>query len=376
MRDLAGNGSPWVLFGWFGFAAGFIMVSYYITIVADVLFYIFKFVSGGLRGLSVEDMSTYYTNLNANAGFKIGMTAVMFVITAAVLWFGVQKGLEAANKILIPMLFIFLIILGIRGLMLPGGIEGVKWMFTPDFSLMSGSLMIAALNQCFFLAGVGLASLFSFGSYLDPKDSDIPFSGTVIILSNMVVAMLAGIAIFPALFSYNMDITQGSGLVFMTLPYVFNNMSMGTLWGALFFLLLFAAGWSSILGLLEGSVSVIGDAFKWTRKKALLILTVICFILSIPSALAAATLSGFTIMGMDMLTFADFLAICIFCPLSGIFLAVYTTFKFPFSKFVAESAIGAKYFKVPGFLKYWLGVVLPIITLVVIILGIKSYLGL
>lgn len=376
MRQLAGKGSPWVLFGWFGFAACFTMISYYITIVGDVLFYIFKFVTGGLAGMSIEEMSAYYNSVNTNMGIKIGMAALMFIVTAAVLWFGVQKGLEAANKILIPMLFIFLVILGIRGLMLPGGMEGITWLFTPDFSLLSPELLIAALNQCFFLAGVGLASLFSFGGYLDPKDSDIPFSGTVIIMSNFVVAVLAGVAIFPALFSYDMDIAQGTGLVFQTLPYVFNDMSMGTLWGALFFLLLFAAGWSSVLGLMEGSVSAISDAFKMTRKKTLLILSVLCFILSFPTIFSTTYWVDIRPLNMDLYTFMDFLAICIFCPLSGIFLAVYTTFKFPFSKFVAESSVGAKYFHVPGILKYWLGIVLPVITLILILTGIGSYTGL
>ena len=378
MRDLAGEGTPWQLLGWFGFIAGYVMVTYYITIVADVLFYIFKFASGGLAAFSVDEMAAYYNNdVNGNPTVKIGMTALMYLITAAVLWFGVQKGLEAANKILIPMLFIFLLILGIRGLMLPGGMEGVSWMFTPDFSLFSPELLIAALNQCFFLAGVGLASLFSFGSYLDQKDSDIPFNGTVIIMSNMVVAILAGLAIFPALFSYDMDVAQGSGLVFMTLPYIFTDMSMGTLWGTLFFLLLFAAGWSTIMGLLEGSISVFSDVIKWKRRKTLILLTIIGFFISIPSALAyTPVLADFKIMGMDFLTFMDFLAICIFCPLSGILICLYATWKWPFSEFVAQSSIGAKYFKVPSFIKYWMGIVLPIITLLVIVLGIKSYLGL
>lgn len=378
MRELAGEGSGWQLLGWFGFAAGYIMVTYYITIVADVLFYIFKFVSGGLAGMSIDEMAAYYnTDVNGNPTLKIGMTLLMYVITVAVLWFGVQKGLEAANKILIPMLFIFLVILGIRGLMLPGGMNGVVWMFTPDFSLINGSFFMSVLNQCFFLAGIGLASLFSFGSYLDPKDSDIPFNGTVIIMSNMVIAILAGLAIFPALFSYDMEVAAGSGLVFMTLPYVFNDMSMGTLWGALFFLLLFAAGWSSILGLMEGSVSVISDVIKWKRNKALILLAVVGFVLSIPSALAyTPVLADFRILGMDCLTFMDFLAICIFCPLSGILMCIYVTFKWPFSELIAQSSIGAKYFKIPGFIKYWMGIALPIICGIVIVTGVMSYLGL
>lgn len=378
MRDLAGEGSPWQLLGWFGFIAGYIMVTYYVTIVSDVLFYVFKFASGGLVGMSVEEMAAYYNNdVNGNPALKVGMTALMFVLTAAVLWFGVQKGLEAANKVLIPMLFFFLIILAIRGLMLPGGMDGVNWMFTPDFSLISGDFFLAVLNQCFFLAGIGLASLFSFGSYLDPEESDIPFNGAVIIMSNMVIAILAGLAIFPALFSYDMEVSAGSGLVFMTLPYVFNDMAMGTLWGTLFFLLLFAAGWSSILGLFEGSVSVIADVIKWNRRKTLVLLFVISFILSLPAALAyTPALADFTILGMDCLTFMDFLAICIFCPLSGILMCIYVTFKWPFSQLITQSSIGAKYFHIPRTLKYWLGIGLPIICGIVIITGVISYLGL
>ena len=372
MRQLEGKSSPWVLIGWFGAATVTIMISYYITIVSDVMFYIFKFISGGLKGMSVEEAGAYYSGLQINMPFKFITVIILYALTVFVIMGGVQKGLERANKILIPCLFIFLIVLAIRGLLLPGGIDGVKWMFTPDFSKLNGTVVMAGLNQCFFLAGVGMASMFSFGGYLDKDNSDIPFSGIVIIFSNIVVAIFAGIAIFTSLFSYNMEVASGSGLVFMTLPYVFNEMPGGTIWGTLFFLLLFAAGWSSVLGLYEGCASVVGDAFGWTRKKAVLIVTAIMFILSIPTILSTTALSGVTPLGMDLFTFMDFVAMLITLPLGAIIMSIYTGTKF-WDRYMEHSAVGAKYFKVPRILRPWYVVVLPVITALVVIVGIAGY---
>ena len=372
MRELGGKGSIWVAVGWFGAATVTIMISYYITIVSDVMFYIFKFLSGGLKGMSIDEISSYYGGLQVDMGYKWITVLILYALTVVVIMGGVQKGLERANKILIPALFIFLCVLAVRGLMLPGGIEGVKWMFTPDFSKLTPQVMMAGLNQCFFLAGVGMASLFSFGSYLDRENSDIPFSGTVIILSNMVVAMLAGTAIFTSLFSYSMDITSGSGLTFQTMPYVFDQMAGGTIWGTLFFILLFAAGWSSVLGLYEGCASVIGEAFNWSRKKALLIMTVIMIALSALTIFSTTSLANVTPLGMDLFTFLDFVAMLITLPIGAIILSIFVGTKF-WDKYVEHAAVGAKYFGVPKWLKFWYVIVLPIVTAAVVVVGIAGY---
>lgn len=372
MRELGGKGSFWVASGWFGAATVIIMISYYITIVSDVMFYIFKFLSGGLRGMSIDEIGSYYGGLQVDMGYKWITVLILYALTVIVIMAGVQKGLERANKILIPGLFIFLCILAVRGLMLPGGTAGVAWMFTPDFSKLTPQVMMAGLNQCFFLAGVGMASLFSFGSYLDRENSDIPFSGTVIILSNIVVAMLAGIAIFTSLFSYGMDITSGSGLTFMTMPYVFNEMTGGTIWGTLFFLLLFAAGWSSVLGLYEGAASIIAEAFDWSRKKAILIITIIMIALSALTIFSTTSLAGVQPLGMDLFTFLDFVAMLITLPIGAIITSIFIATKF-WDRFLEHSSVGAKYFKVPRWLKFWYLIVLPLITALVVVVGIAGY---
>ncbi len=371
-RELCGKGTFWVAAGWFGAATVTIMISYYITIVSDVMFYIFRYASGFFKGMSIEDVGAYYSGLQVNMPFKFITVIILYLLTCLVILGGVQKGLERANKILIPALFIFLVILAVRGLMLPGGVEGVKWMFTPDFSKLSGSVVMAGLNQCFFLAGVGMASLWSFGSYLDKENSDIPFSGTVIILSNIVVAMLAGIAIFTALFSYNMELTSGSGLTFMTMPYVFSDMPGGIIWGTLFFFLLFAAGWSSVLGLYEGAVSVISEPFGWSRKKGILIMTIIMFILSIPTLLSTTAWANVKPLGMDLFTFMDFVAMLITLPIGAIITSIFTATK-GWNILIEHSAQGAKYFRVPKILKGWYLVVLPVVTAAVVVVGVASY---
>lgn len=372
MRQLTGKGSPWVLIGWLGLATCSIMISYYITIVSDVMFYIFKFASGGLKGMSIEEISSYYTALQMDVPFKFITVIILYVVTVLVLMGGIQGGLERANKILIPALFLFLVVLAVRGLMLEGGIDGVIWMFTPDWSLLNGSVIMAALNQCFFLAGVAMGSMFSFGGYLDKENSDIPFSGTVIIMSNLVVAILAGVAIFTSLFAYGMDVTSGSGLVFQTLPYVFYDMSGGIVWGTLFFILLFAAGWSSVLGLYEGAASIVADAFRISRKKALIAITIVIFLLSIPSILSTTVWANVKPLGMDLFTFMDFVAMLVTLPIGGILISLFVATKF-WNRFMEHVNVGAKYFRLPRFLKAWYICILPIITLVVMVMGIKGY---
>ena len=371
MRKLEGGSSPWVAIGWFSLATVFILISYYITIVSDVMFYIFKFISGGLRGMSMDQIAGYYSGLQVDMPYKFITVLIMYAISIVILIGGVQKGLERANKILIPGLFIFLVILSIRNLMLPDAMEGVKWMWTPDFSKLTPSVIMAALNQCIFFSGVGMATLFSFGSYLN-EDADIPFYGLVCMLSNVVVGILAGTAIFTALFSYGMDVAAGSGLVFQTMPYVFNEMAGGVIWGGLFFILLFAAGLSTIIGLYEGAASVLGDAVGWDRKKSIFISFIILFILGIPTILSTTAWANITPLGMDLFTFMDFVAMLITCPIAMILISIYAGTKF-WDRFMEQSAIGAKYFKVPSILKFWYVIVMPIIIALVVILGIKSY---
>jgi len=372
MRELTAKGSPWVISGWLGVATCIILISYYITIVSDVMFYIFKFASGGLKGMSMDQVSAYYDGLQVAMGYKWITVLILYALCFAVIMGGVQAGLERANKVLIPGLFIFLVILGIRGLTLPGAIDGVVWMFKPDFSLMNGSVVMAALNQCFFLAGVGMATMFSFGSYLNKENSDIPFSGLIIMCSNLVVAILAGIAIFTELFAYGMDVASGSGLTFKTLPYVFCDMKGGIIWGTLFFILLFAAGWSSVLGLLEGCTSTIALAFGWSRTKGLAVCTIVSIALSSLTIHSTTQLVNVCPLGMDLFTFLDFFAMLITLPIGAIIVSIFVGTKF-WDRFLEHSAVGAKYFKIPSFLKIWYVAVLPILTAIVLVLGVKSY---
>ena len=287
MRSLTAKGSPWVLVGWLGLATCSIMISYYITIVSDVMFYIFRFASQGLKGMSIAEISTYYTNLQVNMPYKFITVIMLYVLTVIVIMEGVQKGLERVNKVLIPGLFLFLVVLAIRGLMLPGGIEGIKWMFTPDFSKLTGSVIMAGLNQCFFL-------------------------------------------------------------------------------------LLFAAGWSSVLGLYEGASSVIADTFSLSRKKSLLILTVILFILSLPTILSTTVWASIRPLGMDLFTFMDFLAMLVTLPIGAVIMSLFVGTKF-WDRFMEHSAVGAKFFRLPRILKAWYLVILPVVTIIVMVVGIRGY---
>lgn len=374
MRQLAGRGSPWVMFGWLGVTAAFIMISYYVTIVGDVLFYVFKGLSTDITAYSMDELVGIYGQLQSSAATKLFWTALALTLSAAILWRGVQKGIEAASKVLLPMLFVFLFAMAVRGCSMPGAGAGIKWLFTADFSKLTAGTFMSALSQVFFLAGVALSTAFAFGSYLDRDKSDIPFSTVVIVLSNFVVAILAGLAIFPALFSYGMDPKAGAGLVFMTMPVVFSDMAGGRWWMSLFFFLVLIAGMTSILGLFEGVNSTLAEAMGVSKKKMLLILTPLLALCSLPAILAGTVLKDVTIFGMDCFTFMDFLAVGLLVPIGALVLDIYSAYKYPFSRLAAEGSQGAKHFRIPLWLSPWLKFGVPAVTIAVLIAGVMSYL--
>ncbi len=373
MRQLAGKGSPWVMFGWTGVAAAFVMISYYVTVVGDVLYYVYKGITSDITALPQAELSGLYDTLQASAPSKLFWTVLILIASAAILWQGVQKGIEAASKVLLPLLFVFLFVLAFRGCTMEGASVGITWLFTPDFTKLNMTTIMSALSQVFFLAGVALSSAFAFGSYLDREKSDIPFSTIVIVLSNFAVAILAGLAIFPALFSYGMEPNAGAGLVFMAMPVVFGDMAGGRIWMTVFFFLVLIAGMTSILGLFEGLSATLADAFGKSKKQMLLILTPLIAISSLPAILASTLLKDVTILGMDTFTFMDFLSVGLLVPVGALILNIYAAHKYPFEKLAEEGSVGAKHFNIPLWLAPILKYVIPVITAVVLVAGVVSY---
>lgn len=281
-------------FGWLIFLLAFLLLSYYLVITGWTLGYLVS--SLGNLNMTFSDFTSSYQPL-----FYFGIS-VLF--TGLVVSFGVKKGIERIVKILVPFSFIILIVLAVFSATLSGFGEGLDFFFSPDFSVLSDPLLwIAAFGQAFFSLSVGFGTLITYGSYLDKK-TNIPQSSVLITVFDLLVAMLAGIIIFPIVFTFNLSPSLGAELAFSTLPIAFGLMPQGQLFASLFFLLLFFAALTSAIGILELNVSVVMDTKKLSRKKTSLLLTVLLFFVGLPAALSYTSLN-LNIAGTRVLDLMD-----------------------------------------------------------------------
>jgi NSS family neurotransmitter:Na+ symporter len=279
------KGGAWPLVGWMGLAVAFIILSYYAVIGGWTFAYIFKSFTGLM---SLNDTSAVQ---NAFLGFIANPTQVLLAFFAfmlmvvMVVYKGVGQGIERASKILMPGLFLIILILVVRALTLPGASKGIAFYLKPDFSKVTGSTIIDALGQAFYSLSLGMGILITFGSYIG-KNENIPKSVATVTLLDTLVAFLAGLIIFPTVFSFGIDAGAGAGLTFITLPAVFSKMWGGMVWSALFFALLFIAALTSSVSLFEVVVSYCKDELKWSRRKSCFLMGTAIFLLGIPSALS------------------------------------------------------------------------------------------
>jgi NSS family neurotransmitter:Na+ symporter len=226
------------------------------------------------------------------------------VMTILVVRGGVSEGIERATKILMPLLFVILIVLAVRALTLPGGMQGVEYLFKPDFSEVTVGVVMSALGQALFSLSLGMGAMITYGSYF-PKDESLPVAAASVALFDTLVAVLAGLIVFPALFSAGVDPAAGPGLVFVVLPTIFNAMPAGTLFAIAFYVLLAIAALTSTISLLEVVVSYFIDERKWTRNRAAWVVGGACFLFAIPSALSQGATdlwSSVPGVGLDWLT--------------------------------------------------------------------------
>jgi NSS family neurotransmitter:Na+ symporter len=325
MRRLAvaARRSPaWQWVGGMGLLAAFTIEIVYAVIVGWVLWYLYKAVTTGFVGVDAE---------LANAGFEsmlqdpVGMllwTLLGLFITGYIIYAGVQGGIEKAVKVMMPMLFALLVCLAIYNVFAGGMREALVWLFTPDFSKLTPQVVLAAIGQAFFSIGVAMGGMMTFGAYL-PKDVSIPRSVLIIVSADTLVAILAGLVIFPAVFSNGLDPAAGPGLIFQTLPVAFAQMPGGYLFGVLFFLLISVAGITSMVGLVESITAWIEDYLGYARHKSAVLVVLVIAVLSSISVLSYNVLSDFTIFGRDLNGVLDYFPNQVLLPLGGLLIAVF-----------------------------------------------------
>lgn len=297
--------------------ANFLILSFYSMIGGWVIYYLFGSVIAP-HTLTAEGFQTFSTSTVLPLLSQFAFMA----LTGFFVWRGISKGIEWGNRIMMPLLFLMLGLIVIRSLTLPGAMEGVRFFFRADFSKINGSTVISALGQVFFSMSVGFGIMLTYASYLG-KDTPLSRSSWLIAMSNSLVAVLAGLAILPAVFSFKMEPEQGPGLLFVVIPEIFRQMSGGYFFGILFFLLVFFAALTSSISILEVPVSYLVDERKLSRKKSVIVASLIISVLGVFCTLSmGSTLGWFKVYEMGIFDLLDFVSNNMLLPVGGLMLCI------------------------------------------------------
>ena len=371
-----GLNSNWYLLGWLGVIAGFIILSYYSVIAGWTIAFIFKTGMGDFIGLNADQTTAIFSELISNPVVLLFWHTIFMFLTIYVVSRGVKSGLEQAVKFLMPALFILLLIMVAYAMSTEKFFDGLSYLFIPDFDSLAdknlfSDVFLPALGQAFFSLSIGMGAIMIYGSYLS-KESSITFNCFVIALADTSVAILAGVAIFPIVFTYGLEPSGGPGLIFISLPIAFGQMPFGTFFGSLFFILLMFAAWTSSISLLEPAVSWLVENRNMTRIKAAYIAGFIAWFLGLLTVLSfnhwafEFTFAG-TIKENGLFDIFDILTSNIMLPLGGVLVAIFTSWLMSRSSTIDELGVGDK-----NIYKIWRFIVRYIAPLGVIIIFLNA----
>ena len=327
--------SAWPVIGYLGVACAFIIMAFYSTVAGWTLEYIVKSVGNEFHGKDLETIEQEFSAFHDIGWKNVLWQAVFIFLTAFVVFKGVAEGIEKYTKVLMPLLVVILIVLAIRSLTLPNASEGLTFLFKPDFSKITGSVLISALGQAFFSLSMGMGVLITYGSYIK-KDDNLTTTALSVTLSDTLVAVLAGIVIFPAAFSFGIRPTAGMGLVFNTLPMIFNQMTGGYIFCIIFFVLLAVAALTSTISLLEVIVAYFVEELRLSRRLATLIAGVACMAVGVFASLSLKSDSALRVAGMSFFDGLDFLSAKILLPVGAFFIVLFVGWRMGKSAFFKE----------------------------------------
>ncbi len=366
--------SKWHIHGWFCMLGCYLLMMYYTTVSGWMTSYFYKFATGTFEsGMTSEQVSGVFSQLQSNPIEMVIWMAIITILGFLVCSRGIQKGIEKVSKVMMIALLVLILALAVNSILLSGAGEGLKFYLVPDFEKVSeigiGNIVSAAMNQSFFTLSLGIAAMEIFGSYMS-KDDTLPGESVKICALDTFVAIMAGLIIFPACFSYGVEPDQGPALIFITLPNVFVNMAGGRIWGTLFFLFMTFACFSTIIAVFENIISFCIDMFKISRKKSVVINAVIILIASLPCVFGFNIWSGFELFGQNVLGMEDFLVSNILLPVGSLIYLLFcvTKFGWGFDNYLTECNTG-KGMKFARFLKPYFQFVLPILVLIVLVQG-------
>ena len=316
------QGRNWQFVGWMGMAASFIILSFYSVVGGWILSYLVRSLA---LNLDAANHGELFNSIIANPVEALVAQAVFMLLTMWIVQSGIRGGIERASRWMMPLLLIFFIILAVRSLTLEGAMEGVRFLFVPDWSYLTGSTVLLALGQAFFSLSVGVTSMMTYASYLS-KEEKLGQSAVNVSILNIVISILAGIVIFPAVFALGQSPEEGPGLIFVILPAIFNQIPFGNVFMIIFFILMLFATLTSSIAMLEIIVSTGIREKHDRRKRAVRIFGILIFIVGIPSALSFGILSDVEIFGGTFFDFADTITSRIMMPLGALLISIFAGF--------------------------------------------------
>ena len=366
-QKLEKPGQKWHIHGYLALLGNVALMAFYSVVTGWMIYYFVKFLIGQSANLGFVGMIT-------NGGVNVVYLLIAVVLGFLVLSFNLQGGLERVTKYLMVALFILMLILAIHSGTLKGAKEGLRFYLIPDFKKIDGSVIVGAMNQAFFTLSLGIGSMAIFGSYIGKERSLLGESVNVIVLDTLV-AIIAGFIMFPACFTYGIEVNAGPSLLFDTMATVFNNMSGGRVWGTLFFLFMVFAAFSTELAVFENILACVREMTGWSRPKGCVVCGVGIFILALTTALgySAFHFQPFA-EGSAWLDFWDFIVSTNLLPIGAFVFSVFCCFKFGWGwdNFIAEANAG-KGLKVKGWMKPIFKYFVPICVLALYIYGLVTF---
>ena len=378
LDTLEPKGTKWHRMKWISIFGSFLLMMFYTMVGGWMLKYAFMEATGTFVGLDGKAVEGVFGDMLTNPGTLTFWAIVAIVISFGACGFGLQKGIEKVTKVMMIALLLLMIALAVNSAFLPNAAAGIKFYLVPDFGEVAkkgfGNAVFAAMSQAFFTLSIGIGSMEIFGSYMSDANR-LPGEAVRICCLDTFVAFMSGLIIFPACFSYGVDVKSGPALIFVTLPNVFNNLPAGRFWGSLFFLFMTFAAYSTVLAVFENIVSCVSELTGLSRKKTCLVCGIALFLLSLPCLLGYNLWSNFRpIAGRDVLDSEDFLVSNLLLPLGSLLFIIFCTTRYGWGweNFLAEANEG-KGLKIAKWLRPYMTYVLPVIVGIILIFGLYNF---
>ena len=374
-KKLEKPGQKWHLHGYVALVANFLLMMFYTSVTGWILHYFVSFVAGDMTGITNEASASLFGNMLGNPAIMVGFMAIVVVMGFLILSFGLQKGVERVTKYMMTALLALMIVLAVNSFTLEGAAEGLTFYLKPDLSKINGNVIVGAMNQAFFTLSLGIGSMAIFGSYIGKERSLMGESINILVLDTFV-AVVAGLIIFPACFTYDVEPGAGPSLLFVAMAKVFNNMNGGRWWGSLFFLFMFFAAMSTIVAVFENILACVRELTGWGRVKACIICGAAVLVLSVPCALGYNLWSGFVpfASGSAVLDLEDFIVSNCCLPLGALCYVLFCVSKrgWGFDNFIAEANAG-KGLKLQRWMRPYMTYVLPVVIAALFVVGIVTF---